>query len=41
MSLMSIVLTTLMFFIGGFILFFMFSFIFYKLKAKSEYQVRR
>ena len=41
MSLMSIVLTTLMVLVGGFILFFMFSFIFYKVKAKSEYQSRR
>ena len=41
MSLLSIVITTLMFFIGGIILFLMFSFIFYKLKAKSEYQVKR
>ena len=41
MTLSSIVLTTLMVLVGGFILFFMFSFIFYKVKDKSSYKSKK
>ena len=41
MTLSSIVLTTLMVLVGSFILFFMFSFIFYKVKDKSGYKSKK